>query len=172
MTTARLLTVAVVVLGLGACAPAVAQEGGGVAGRGIIMPPRPTPAPPLGWQYVWVAPVYRTVTERNWVPERVQWVAEWREISPGRYEQVWRQIVTPGYWQTTTRQVLVSAGHWELVAINPPPPPFLPPPIVVPPPVYPPPIIVRGPGTVGVEGYRSSGGEDLSKFSPLTEWPK
>jgi hypothetical protein len=170
MTIKRLLICAAVAVGMGLYAPAMAQDAGG-AGRGIIAPPRPSPVPPVGWEYVWVAPVYRTVTEQNWVPEKVQWVAEWREISPGRYQQVWRQIVTPGYWQTTTRRVLVSAGHWELVAINPPPPPFIEPPIVLPP-VYPPPIIVRNPGTVGVEGYARGGGEDLSKFSPLMEWPK
>jgi hypothetical protein len=168
MTLSRLLMCAAVAMSLGACASAMAQEGGGFSGRGPL-PQRPVP--PLGWEYVWMAPVYQTVTERNWVPEKVQWVAEWRQISPGRYEQVWRQIVTPGYWQTTTRQVLVSAGHWELLAINPPRPPvIIEPPIVVPP-IYPP-VIVRGPGTVGVQGYSSGMGEDLSKFSSLHEWPK
>ena len=167
MTISRILICAVVALGVGICAPAMAQEGGGFSGRGALPP---QPMPPLGWEYVWVAPVYQTVTDRNWVPEKVQWVAEWREISPGRYEQVWRQIVTSGYWQSTTRRVLVSAGHWELVAINPPPPVFIQPPIFLPP-VYPP-IIVRGPGTVGVQGYSSGPVEDLSKFSSLRGWPK
>ena len=171
MTISRLLTCAAVALGLFASAPAMAQEGGGMSGRGMIAPPRPTPMPPGGYQYVWVAPVYQNVTDQSWVAERVEWVAEWREFSPGRYEQVWRQIVTPGYWVTSTRRVLVSAGHWELIAISPPPPIFIDPPIVVRPPVNPP-IIVRSPGTVGVDGYGGGSVEDLSKFSSLREWPK
>jgi hypothetical protein len=170
MTITRLLACAAVVLGVGACAPALAQEGGG---RGMISPPRPSPYPPGGYEYVWVAPVYQNITEQSWVPERVEWVAEWREISPGRYEQVYRQIVTPGRWVTSTRRVLVSPGHYELIAINPRPPIIIDPPIVINPPIIVrPPIFVRTPGTVGVEGYAGGRLEDLSKFSSLSEWPK
>jgi hypothetical protein len=109
--------------------------------------------------------VYRSVTERHWVPEIVRWVQEWCEVAPGRFEQVWRQIVTPGHWETTTRRVLVSPGHWELVRANPPMPPGRPPVVIVPP-------TAPNPGTVGVEGYSSGPGEDLRNFSPLTEWPR
>jgi hypothetical protein len=168
MKLVQILACAAAVLSMGVCAPAMAQDAGG--GRGMIAP-MPRPMPPSGWQYVWVAPVYQTVADQTWVPERVEWVAEWREISPGRYEQVWRQLVTPGHWVTSTRRVLVSAGHWELVAVSPPwPPMIIEPPYVMPP--VSPPIYVRGSGTVGVEGYSSYGGEDLSRFSPLSEWPK
>jgi hypothetical protein len=121
--------------------------------------PVPSPVPPPGWTYVWVNPVYQTVTERNWVPDRTQLVAEWVETSPGHMELVYRQITIPGYWQTTTRRVLISDGHWQLVRVDAPP-------------IVPPPIIVRNPGTVGVEGYAQIPTEDLSKFSPLSEWPK
>jgi len=159
MKLTRLLTCALLVLGAGMFAPPAPAL--------VALPPtpRPRPLPPPGWTYLWIAPVYRTVTDRNWVPETVQMVPQWIEISPGRLEQVWRQIITPGHWEITTRQVLIAEGHWELVRVDPPPPPY--------PPVFPPPpVIVRNPGTVGVDGYGSGPVEDLSKFSPLTEWPK
>ncbi len=167
MTFARLFTCALLVFGAGIFAPAVlAQEAGG-GGRGMVpLPiPSPRPMPPPGWTCIWVAPVYQNITERSWVPEAVQMVSEWREIAPGRYEQVWRQIVIPGHWVTTMRRVLVSDGHWELVRLDPPPMPPMPP-------VRPPVIVVRNPGTVGVSGYGSGPVEDLSKFTPLAEWPK
>lgn len=132
--------------------------GGGGSGRS-----GPRPMPPSGWTYVWVAPVYRTVTDSVWIPQRTQLVSDWMEISPGRYEQIWRQVIIPGHYETTTRQVLIADAHWEMVRIDPPP-------------VYiNPPIIVRNPGTpptVGVEGYATGPVEDISKFSPLSEWPK
>jgi hypothetical protein len=160
MNATRLLTCALVVLGAGLLAPPAKAL--------VALPPipAPRPVPPPGWSYVWVPPVYKTVTNRTWVPEVVRWVQEWREISPGRFEQIWRQIVTPGHWEMTPRRVLVSDGHWELVRVEPPPV------IVEPPVVIRPPVIVPGPRTVGVQGYNSGPGEDLSKFSPLTEWPK
>jgi hypothetical protein len=160
MNMTCLLSCALVALGAGLfVAPAHAL---------IALPPipAPRPVPPPGWSYVWIAPVYQTVTDRHWVPEAARWVQEWREISPGRFEQVWRQIITPGHWETTTRRILVSPGHWELVRMGPPPI------IVEPPVVISPPAIMPGPRTVGVEGYSSGPGEDLSKFSPLTQWPK
>ena len=158
MKFARLQIWALLALGTGMFAPPIPAR--------AAFPPIPQmrPAPAPGWTYIWVAPVYRTVTERNWIPGSTQMVPEWMEISPGRWEQVWRQIVTPGHWEMATRQVLISDGHWELVRIDPPPPRF--------PPVLPPPVFVRNPGTAGVEGYGSGPVEDLSKFSPLTEWPK
>jgi hypothetical protein len=127
-------------------------------GGGRIIAPRPLPPP--GWVYRWVAPLYRTVTEQVWIPESRRMVAVWVEIVPGRLEQVWREVVTPGHWETRTRQELVSAGHYELVRIDPP--------IIIDPPR----IFVTGPRTVGVEGYASGPGEDLSKFSGLSEWPR
>ena len=123
--------------------------------------PLPRPVPPPGFVYEWVAPIYRTITDRVWIADRVELVADWMETSPGRWEQVWRQVVIPGHWQTATRKVLISPGYWRLARIEPPP-------IIVP---LPRPAVI-GPATVGVDGYRSGPGEDLSKFSPLTEWPK
>jgi hypothetical protein len=163
----------VALLGASAASGIVPIGGGGVA---IIRPP--TPAPPPGWVYRWVAPMYQTITEQVWVPERVEWVKQWMEITPGHLEQVLRQVVTPGHYETRTRRVLVSDGHYELVRIEPPPiivePPIVirPPIIVDPPIVIRPPIVAPNPRTVGVEGYKSGAGEDLSKFSPLKEWPK
>ncbi len=120
----------------------------------------PMPAPPPGWVYRYVGPVYRTVSEQVWVAEARRLVATWVEIAPGRMEQVYREVITPGHWETRTRQELVSAGHYELVQITSPP-------------IYiPPRIVVVNPGTAGVEGYATGSGEDLSKFSGLSEWPK
>jgi len=147
------------------CATATfAQEAaGGGSGRGPTIV-RPTPAPPPGWVYRWIGPVYQTIPDRIWIADRIEMVREWVEISPGRLEQVWRQIVTPGHYETTTRRVLVSDGHYELVRVD--PPVYISPPIIVSPPV-----VVWNPGTVGVDGYKTVSTEDLSKFSPLTEWP-
>ena len=126
MKFARWPVCALVVLGAGMFAPSAAA-------RAAAFAPLPSPAPAPGWTYIWIAPAYRTVTERRWIPGSTQMVCEWMEISPGRWEQVWRQIVTPGHWEMTTRQVLISDGHWELVRVEPPPPfpPFVPPPVIV-----------------------------------------
>jgi hypothetical protein len=133
--------------------------GGGPVGR---------PTPPPGWTYQWVPPAYRTVYDRTWVADQVRWVTDWVQVSPGRYEQVWRQVVTPGHWETTTRQVLVSNGYWQLVRVDlPRPGPFPPGPWNQPPVMWP-----SSPGTVGVEGYGARETEDLGKFSPLREWPR
>ena len=150
-----------------------------------IMPP-PNPGP--GWVRVWVAPVYRTVYERVWIEERTQqiqervWVppsCEWRdivtydewghrivrreyvELSPGYWSYQWRTIVVPAHEETVARQELVSSGYWKWVPVEVPPMPV----------PLPRPIIFGNPPTVGVEGYKSLPTEDLSKFSPLTEWP-
>jgi hypothetical protein len=143
------------------------------AARVSILPiPRPIPPdweppvcpdPPVGYTYRWVAPTYRTVYERVWVEESTRRWPEWVEISPGVWEQRWRTVTVPAHFETTSRQVMVSAGYWQLVKLDPPPYD------------YPHPIPLERPvvnsRTVGVEGYSKSGGDDLSKFSPLSEWP-
>ncbi|HVT82360.1 MAG TPA: hypothetical protein VHM90_17080 [Phycisphaerae bacterium] len=124
-----------------------------IGGRG------PLPVAPPGWVYRYVGPVYRTVADQVWIAETRRLVPVWVETSPGRMEQVYREVITPGHWETRTRQELVSAGHYELVQISPP--------------IYiPPRVVVVNPGTAGVEGYASGQGEDMSKFSGLSEWPK
>ena len=159
MKTLRLVMCAVAgvaLLGTGAASAMVP-----IGGRGVtIIRPAPTPMPPPGWEYRWVAPVYQTITEQAWVPERVEWVQQWMEITPGHLEQVLRQVVTPGHYETRSRRVLLSDGHYELVRVE-RPPIIISPPIIVNPPivVYPP--VVVNPRTVGVEGYRSGAGEDL-----------
>jgi len=136
--------------------------------RVTIMPPRPfppiydppiQPEPPVGYYYRWAPPVYRTVYDRVWVEERTERVMQWVEVAPGRWQECWTVRTIPAHWETTTRQVLVSAGYWELVRIEPPRPIPMPHPVVI------------TPGPVGVDGYSQHGGEDLSKFSPLSEWP-
>ncbi len=134
-------------------APAGAQFSGG-RGSG------PRPAPPPGWVYRYIAPVYRTVTDQIWVAESRQLVPAWIETSPGRMEQVWREVVTPGHWMTSSHQELVAAGHYDLVQVDPPV-------VIMPQPR----VVFVNPGTAGVEGYASAPTEDLSKFSGLAEWP-
>jgi hypothetical protein len=124
----------------------------------VWVPPRPEPPP--GYYYRWVPPVYRTVYDRVWVEETTQRICQWMEIAPGRWERVWTTTTIPAHWETTARRLLVSDGYWQLVQIAPPPQP-----IPLPYPVY------RNPPTVGVDGYAQHGGEDLRKFSPLSEWP-
>jgi len=126
----------------------------------VSLPPRPFTPP--GYACRWVPPLYRTLSDRVWVDARVDMVPQWFETSPGHMERLYRQVITPGHWESTARQVLIADGHWELVAITPPPPPV----VVVPAP-WPP----RG-GTVGVEGYDSRPGENPNPFSGLSEWPE
>jgi hypothetical protein len=136
---------------------------GAVHAKAIVpLPPRPPGPAPVGWVYRYVQPVYTTVTERIWVPERIDWVSEWAWVD-GRYQQVYRQVVRPGHFETTTRRVLISPGYWQLVRAD-----VVPMPVPLPRPIP----VVGNPGTVGVEGYHTGPGEDLSRFSPLTEWPK
>jgi len=150
----------------------VGPPGGGGGGSGPVpalvrISPPPRPIPPPGYVYQWVPPVYQTVMDRVWIPERTEWVRQWVEITPGRLEEVMRQVTTPGHYDTTTRTVLVSNGYWQLVMMDP-----LPPPVIIPSP--PRPVVVWNPGTVNVDGYKPGGlqTEDLSKFSGLKEWPK
>jgi hypothetical protein len=131
-----------------------------------LPPPARRPAP-AGWTYRWVPPVYTTQTQRVWVEGTSEWVVDylWRD---GRYEQVWRRVTTPGHWENRTERVEVRPGYWQLVRIEPPPPPVSPPiyrPYPMPRPWQP------GAPTVGVEGYQRGPGEDLGEFSPLREWP-
>jgi hypothetical protein len=149
----------------------VMAVGSPVMGRVAIMPvppypipvePPACPTPPYGYTYRWVPPQYRTVVERVWVPERTQMVEDWVQISPGKWEKVWRTVTIPGHYETVRRTELVAAGYWQLVRVDPP---------VYPRPVPMPRPVVSEPGTVGVEGYSKGSGEDLSKFSGLSEWP-
>jgi hypothetical protein len=58
------------------------------------------PAPPPGWTYVWMPPVFRNIAEQRWETEHI----DWEEL----------QAVIPGHWEWTSRQVLVSPGYWQL----------------------------------------------------------
>jgi hypothetical protein len=129
----------------------------------VPLPPPRRPAPPPGWTYRWVPPTYSTVMHRVWVEGTTEWVVDYI-YRDGRYEQVWRQVRTPGHWESRTERVEVRPGYWQLVRID--PPPYEPRPYPMPRPWQP------GTPTVGVDGYGSGPGEDLSKFSPLREWPK
>ena len=122
--TCALLTASVLVSTAQAQA-IVAIDSGGGGGRGG--PPRPSPVPPPRLGLSLDSPAYQNITDQVWIADRTQLVQEWVEITPGRLEQVWRQVVIPGHWETTTRRVLIADGHWELVQIN----PFPQPPIVI-----------------------------------------
>ncbi len=157
MRNGRLFALAAVVAGM-------AMMGGSARAVVALPPPlRGRPVPPAGWGYQWVPPVYQTVAERQWAAERRDLVTDWVEVGPGRWAQVMREVVVvPGHWEVTTRQVQVSGGYWQLVRVD--PPPYVP---AVP---LPRPVVL--PGAVGVDGYQSAeGGEDLSRFSGLSEWP-
>jgi len=164
MQTMRLMMMAVVAGGV--------LAGAAQAQSFVPLPPpgdgggRVVPWAPEGWAYRWVPPQYDWVSRRVWVEGRTEWVREWVEIR-GHMEEVWRQVTTPGRWEERSERMLVSAGRWELVRLSPPWPvePW-PRPIPVPRP------FVTPSGTVGVDGYASGGGEDLSKFSGLRDWPK
>jgi len=141
---------------------------GPVGAKMIVSPPWPVPIeppvcpePPVGYTYRWVPAVYRTITERVRVEERAQQVEDWVQVGPGRWERVWRTVTIPAHYESVTRRELVSEGYWQLVRVMPYPRPM----------PYPGPV-VSDPPTVGVEGYSQRGGEDLSKFSGLSEWPE
>lgn len=134
--------------------------------------PEPIPGPP-GEGWVWVPPVYRTVsdwvwrdghyqtvTQRVWVPDQYGWRTvcywengrwvqrqEWVLISPGHYETRTNRVWIEGGWRWETRQELVTPGRWEWRG-------YTPPPVVIPQPRPSP----RPP--------------ELAPFSPLWEWPE
>ncbi len=62
---------------------------------------------------VWVDPVYRTVCDHVWVPDRFEdreVVHHWR----GRRQvYVERVLVQPGHYEDVQRQECVTPGHWE-----------------------------------------------------------
>jgi hypothetical protein len=62
---------------------------------------------------VWVDPVYRTVCDRVWVPDRF----EFRDVVHYRYHRQWiereRVLASPGHFEDVARQELVTPGHWE-----------------------------------------------------------
>jgi len=62
---------------------------------------------------VWVDPVYRTVCDHVWVPDRFedrQVVSYWR----GRRQvHVERVLVQAGHYEDVERQEVVTPGHWE-----------------------------------------------------------
>lgn len=61
---------------------------------------------------VWVDPVYRTVCDHVWVPDRF----EWRDVAYGYHgRRVYheRVLVEPGHYEDVQRQEIVTPGHWE-----------------------------------------------------------
>ena len=62
---------------------------------------------------VWVDPVYRTVCDRVWVPDRYDFrdVVEYHH----GYRHVIRErvLVDPAHYTDVQRQALVTPGHWE-----------------------------------------------------------
>ena len=62
---------------------------------------------------VWVDPVYRTVCDRVWVPDRFEdrdVVHYWHGM---RRVSVERVLVEPGHYQDVQRQEVVTPGHYE-----------------------------------------------------------
>ncbi len=137
----------------------------------------PRPISPPGFAYQWVPPVYQTVRQQIWIGEKIQTLPEWIEISPGYLQQVWHDVITPGHWEITSRQIQIADGHWQLIEIS-PPPVFITPPIVVIPPPFTPPVIIHpqptfsSGTTVTVEGYAPGDSASPTPFSGLTAWPK
>jgi len=62
---------------------------------------------------VWVDPVYRTVYDRVWCPDRYE-DRDVVEYFHG-YRRVIRErvLVEPGHYQDVPRQELLTPGHWE-----------------------------------------------------------
>jgi len=83
-----------------------------------VMPVQPFAVQPVAVQRVWVAPVYRTVVERVWVPT-VE--TQYRDVPVidafGQVIAYKREAytVTSGYWQEVAKQVLVQEGYWTTV---------------------------------------------------------
>jgi hypothetical protein len=165
MRTQRILILTITAGGV------VATAGVAHAQSFVPLPPpaeggRVVPPAPDGWAYRWIPARYDWVTRRVWIEGRTEWVREWVEIR-SHMEEVWRQITSPGHWEERSERVMVNPGRWELVRIGPPYP------VEPRPGPFPLPHPIESPsGTVGVEGYARGGGEDLSKFSGLREWPK
>ena len=62
---------------------------------------------------VWVEPVYRTVCERVWVPDRFEdrnVVQYWHGFRRVHTERV---LVEAGHYQDVNHQEIVTPGHWE-----------------------------------------------------------
>ena len=62
---------------------------------------------------VWVDPVYRTVCDRVWAPDRFedrQLVSYWHGWRHVRTERV---LVQAGHYEDVQRQECVTPGHWE-----------------------------------------------------------
>jgi len=62
---------------------------------------------------VWVDPVYRTVVDRVWVPDRFEdrdVVHYWHGLRRVRLEHV---LIQPGHFEDVQRQECVTPGHWE-----------------------------------------------------------
>jgi|GEM_PF-7106772 len=120
----------------------------------------PEPAP-VGYQWQWVPPEYRTEYIRQWVAGYTYMTRAWVEVSPGKFEWVWREITVPGRYEMVPRQVLIREGYWRLVRV----------PVYVPP--APPIIITPQPATVAPEGFAPGRpADDAGNFSPMYDWPK
>ena len=79
----------------------------------IVTTPAPAPVYETREVRVWVEPVYRSVCDRDWVPDQV----EYRDVVHHGYHRRWiereRVLVTPGHFEDMTHQDLVTPGHWE-----------------------------------------------------------
>lgn len=94
-----------------------------IAPAPVVVPPAPVVVTPpvvvspiiVQTRPVWVPPVYRTVSERVWVPTTT---TTYRDVPViDRYGNVvsYRReahTVPSGYWSVVQRQVLVRAGYW------------------------------------------------------------
>jgi hypothetical protein len=62
---------------------------------------------------VWVEPVYRTVCDRVWVPDRFEDREVVRYWRGRRRVSVERVLCEPGHYQEVQRQECVTPGHYE-----------------------------------------------------------
>ncbi len=91
-------------------------------GNGYITPVITCPVVPVAVaqpvERVWVAPVYRDVIERVWVPTTeiryrdVPVIDAWGNVIEYRREAY---TVASGYWQDVTRRELVREGYWQTI---------------------------------------------------------
>lgn len=71
----------------------------------------------VGPRRVWVAPVYRTVVERVWVPTVT---TSYRDVPVidrhGNVVSYRREAYTvkSGHWEEVTKQVLIREGYWRV----------------------------------------------------------